>query len=93
MNPGYGARLELCYEAFVHAGFTKEQLVDSLTGVFVGCATLNGISSKDEEIGPYTNIGSFQSRRTVCRLRFVMLTLGSISLNCVVDISSPCMCV
>ena len=70
MNPGYGARLELCYEAFVHAGFTKEQLVDSLTGVFVGCATLNGISvASDEEIGPYTNIGSFQSRRTAGGLR------------------------
>ena len=37
----------------------------------VGCATLNGISvASDEEIGPYTNIGSFQSRRTAGGLRF-----------------------
>ena len=46
---------------FWNAGLSKDQLTNSETGSFIGCATLRGISVADEDIGPFTSIGSFPS--------------------------------
>ena len=52
---------EVCYESLYQSSFTKESLTNSETGVYIGCATLGGISVADDDIGPFTNIGSFPS--------------------------------
>ena len=46
---------------FWNAGLSKDQLTNTETGSFIGCATLGGISVADEDIGPFTSIGSFPS--------------------------------
>ena len=49
---------------FWNAGLSKDQLTNSETGSFIACATLRGISVADEDIGPFTNIGSFPSGKS-----------------------------
>jgi acyl transferase domain-containing protein len=50
--------LEVAYESFHDAGQSKETLSGLECGVFVGCCTLTGITVDEEDIGPFTNIGS-----------------------------------
>ncbi|CAK9055131.1 unnamed protein product [Durusdinium trenchii] len=61
MDPHQRILLEAAYESFWNGGLDKEQLSNSNTGCYVGCATLGGISVQDIDIGPFTNIGSFPS--------------------------------
>ncbi|CAL1148755.1 unnamed protein product [Cladocopium goreaui] len=61
MDPHQRILLEVAYESFWNGGLDKEQLSNSNTGCYVGCATLGGISVQDQDIGPFTNIGSFPS--------------------------------
>ena len=61
MDPHQRLLLEVCYESLYQSSFTKESLTNSETGVYIGCATLGGISVADDDIGPFTNIGSFPS--------------------------------
>jgi 3-oxoacyl-(acyl-carrier-protein) synthase len=61
MDPHQRILLEVAFESFWNGNFTKEDLMNSDTGSFIGCATLGGISVGDDDIGPFTNIGSFPS--------------------------------
>ncbi|CAK0879996.1 unnamed protein product [Prorocentrum cordatum] len=61
MDPHQRILLEVVYESLWHSGFSKDDVSNSNTGSFIGCATLGGISVLDDDIGPYTNIGSFPS--------------------------------
>jgi 3-oxoacyl-(acyl-carrier-protein) synthase len=61
MDPHQRILLEAAYESFWNAGLDKEQLSNTNCGVYIGCATLGGISVGDMDIGTFTNIGSMPS--------------------------------
>ena len=52
---------QVSYESLWNAGFKKDELNNSNTGVFVGCCTISGVVLGIDEIGPFTNIGNAPS--------------------------------
>ncbi|CAE8715032.1 unnamed protein product, partial [Polarella glacialis] len=57
MDPHQWLTLEISYDALVASGFTKETMNNLDCGVYVGCATLGGLSPDIPAAGPFTNIG------------------------------------